>query len=102
MAETKSIGGVFTATVRKEGKLESKKFKFRASHPPHIHGSLARSLHVETLIAIANGEKVSADEVKKHQLEAFDKEAAQAELQHLVDVGYLYLEQVKPSATPPQ
>ena len=95
MSEIKSIGGVFTANVRKEGKTEAKKFKFKASHPPHIHGTQCRSLHAETLIKIANGEKVDAEEVKKYQLEGFEKAAAQAELQNLVDVGYTYLEETK-------
>ncbi len=95
MADIKPISGVFSAKVRKGEKSETKKFGFLKSHPPHINSTSGRSLHVETLITIANGEKVDVETVKAEQLEGFDKEAAQAALQHLVDVGYAYLVEAK-------
>lgn len=91
----KTKGGVFTAKVVKEGKTETKKFSFKAVHPPHFNTVNGRSFHAETIIKIANSEAVDVDEVKKQSLEGIDKDSAQASLQHLVDVGYLYLDEVK-------
>lgn|SRR5574343_281902 len=79
----KPIVGKFKATVKVKGESKVFTYELGKKHPRLVCCNDGKNRDAESLIAVANGKKVEGFDL--------DKEAAQAQLQHLVDIEYGYL-----------